>query len=54
MPAEAVERIRDHGRGALTPYETGDGLEIPRVSLVASARRDEWPGPQQLSRPGRH
>ncbi len=39
QPPEAIEAIRSHAREALAPYETPDGLEIPGVSLVGSARR---------------
>ena len=37
--AEAVEAIRSHAREALSEYETADGLKIPGVTLVGSARR---------------
>jgi ubiquinone/menaquinone biosynthesis C-methylase UbiE len=37
--ADAVEAIRSHAREALSEYETADGLEIPGVTLVGSARR---------------
>jgi SAM-dependent methyltransferase len=39
QPAEAVESIRAHAREALSEYETSDGLEIPGMTLVATARR---------------
>src|SRR3954454_10508272 len=39
QPADAVEAIRSHAREALSEYETGDGLEIPGVTLVGSGRR---------------
>ena len=39
QPPEAIEAIRSHAREALAPYETPDGLEIPGVTLVGSARR---------------
>jgi SAM-dependent methyltransferase len=40
QPPDAVEGIRSHARDALAEYETPDGLEIPGVSLVGTARRD--------------
>jgi ubiquinone/menaquinone biosynthesis C-methylase UbiE len=39
QPPDAVEAIRSHAREALSEYETGDGLEIPGVTLVGFARR---------------
>jgi SAM-dependent methyltransferase len=38
LPAEAGEAIRDRARADVAPYETGDGLEVPGVTLLASAR----------------
>jgi len=40
QPAETVEEIQATARRALERYETADGLEIPGVTLVGSARRD--------------
>jgi ubiquinone/menaquinone biosynthesis C-methylase UbiE len=40
QPAEAVESIRAHARDALSQYATPDGLEIPGVTLVGTARRE--------------
>jgi ubiquinone/menaquinone biosynthesis C-methylase UbiE len=39
QPPESVEAIRATARELLSEYETADGLEIPGVTLVASARR---------------
>ena len=39
QPMEAVDAIRAHAREALSAYETKDGLEIPGVTLVGTARR---------------
>ncbi len=39
QPPEAVDAIRAHAREALSGYETADGLEIPGVTLVGTARR---------------
>jgi hypothetical protein len=39
QPPEAVEAIRSHSRNALSEFETADGMEIPGVTLVGSARR---------------
>lgn len=39
QPPEAVDAIRAHAREALSAYETADGLEIPGVTLVGTARR---------------
>ena len=39
MPDEAREAIREHAREAIKPYETGAGLEIPGVTLIAAGRR---------------
>jgi ubiquinone/menaquinone biosynthesis C-methylase UbiE len=39
QPADAVEAIRSHAREALSEYESPNGLEIPGVTLVGSARR---------------
>jgi SAM-dependent methyltransferase len=44
QPPEAVEEIRSHAREALTGYETADGLEIPGMTLVATARRGTGQG----------
>jgi SAM-dependent methyltransferase len=41
LPEPAARELRDRLRVATAPYETGDGLELPGVSLVASARRAE-------------
>jgi SAM-dependent methyltransferase len=40
QPTEAVDAIRAHAREALSQYETADGLEIPGLTLVGTARRD--------------
>jgi len=40
QPAETVEEIQATARRTLERYETADGLEIPGVTLVGSARRD--------------
>jgi ubiquinone/menaquinone biosynthesis C-methylase UbiE len=40
QPPEAVEGIREHARESLSGYETADGLEIPGMTLVGTARRD--------------
>jgi SAM-dependent methyltransferase len=40
QPTEAVDEIRAYARAALSEYETADGLEIPGVSLVGTARGD--------------
>jgi ubiquinone/menaquinone biosynthesis C-methylase UbiE len=40
QPPEAVEAIRAHAREALSEYETAEGLEIPGLTLVGTARRD--------------
>ena len=39
QPTEAVDAIRAHAREVLSAYETKDGLEIPGVTLVGTARR---------------
>jgi SAM-dependent methyltransferase len=39
QPPEAVEAIRSKAHELLSEYETGDGLEIPGSTLVASTRR---------------
>jgi ubiquinone/menaquinone biosynthesis C-methylase UbiE len=39
LPAQAEEHVRARARAAVAPYETADGLEIPGVTLIASARR---------------
>ncbi len=40
QPPEAVEAIRAYAREALSEYETAEGLEIPGLTLVGTARRD--------------
>ena len=40
QPPEVVEAIRDHARTTLSEYETADGLEIPGLTLLGTARRD--------------
>jgi len=39
QPPEAVEAIKEHAHSSLSRYETADGLEIPGVTLVGTARR---------------
>ena len=39
QPPESVEAIRARAHELLAEYETADGLEIPGVTLVASAKR---------------
>ncbi len=39
QPPEAIDAIRAHARESLSRYETADGLEIPGVTLVGTARR---------------
>ena len=39
QPPEAVEAIRSHARTALEQYETAEGLEVPGVTLLGTARR---------------
>jgi ubiquinone/menaquinone biosynthesis C-methylase UbiE len=39
QPPEAVEAIRSHARESLARYETAGGLEIPGVTLMATALR---------------
>jgi hypothetical protein len=39
QPPEAIGAIRAHARESLSRYETADGLEIPGVTLVGTARR---------------
>jgi SAM-dependent methyltransferase len=39
LPAEAAQRLRARAREAVRGYETPDGLELPGVTLLASARR---------------
>jgi ubiquinone/menaquinone biosynthesis C-methylase UbiE len=39
QPPEAVEAIRSHAHDALREYETPNGLEIPGMTLVGTARR---------------
>jgi hypothetical protein len=40
QPTDAVDEIRSRARDALADYITADGVEIPGVSLVGTARRD--------------
>jgi SAM-dependent methyltransferase len=40
QPPEVVEEIRGRARETLSKYETGEGVEIPGLTLVATARRD--------------
>jgi hypothetical protein len=39
LPEAAVERIRARAREGMSGYQVSGGLEIPGVSLVASAHR---------------
>jgi SAM-dependent methyltransferase len=39
LPAEAAEQLRGRAREAVRAYETPDGIELPGVTLLASARR---------------
>jgi hypothetical protein len=39
LPADASAALRARAVEAVEPYETSEGLEIPGLSLVASARR---------------
>jgi SAM-dependent methyltransferase len=39
MPDEAQRALRERAREAVAPYEIGDGLEFPGVTLLAGARR---------------
>jgi SAM-dependent methyltransferase len=39
LPAEAAEQLRGRAREAVHAYETPDGIELPGVTLLASARR---------------
>ena len=39
LPAPAVEQLRARARDAVRPYETAHGIELPGVTLIASARR---------------
>jgi SAM-dependent methyltransferase len=39
LPEAAARALEDRARAAVAPYETSAGLELPGVSLVASARR---------------
>jgi hypothetical protein len=39
MPEEAQGALRERASKAVGPYETGDGLEFPGVTLLAGARR---------------
>ena len=38
LPADAAEAIRAKARDRSAPYAKGDGLELPGVTLIASAR----------------
>jgi SAM-dependent methyltransferase len=38
LPPEGVEAIRDRARAGVAPYETEDGLRVPGVTLLGSAR----------------
>ena len=40
QPPEAVEAIQAHAREALSEYESPEGLEIPGLTLVGTARRN--------------
>jgi ubiquinone/menaquinone biosynthesis C-methylase UbiE len=39
QPPEAIEAIRSRAHDSLSKYETEDGLEIPGLTLVGTARR---------------
>jgi SAM-dependent methyltransferase len=39
MPPRAADALRERAIGAIDAYRTADGLEIPGVSLIASARQ---------------
>jgi hypothetical protein len=39
LPPEAAAAVRDRVRETAAAYETPDGLEVPGLALVASARR---------------
>jgi hypothetical protein len=39
MPEEAQTALRAGAQEAVTDYETADGLELPGVTLLASASR---------------
>jgi ubiquinone/menaquinone biosynthesis C-methylase UbiE len=39
QPPEAIEGMQAHAREALSKYETADGLEVPGLNLLATARR---------------
>jgi ubiquinone/menaquinone biosynthesis C-methylase UbiE len=39
LPEPAVEALEKRLRAAVSPYETSTGLELPGVTLIASARR---------------
>jgi SAM-dependent methyltransferase len=39
LPEEAARAIRAHAREAVAPYTTAAGLELPGVTLLATARR---------------
>jgi hypothetical protein len=38
LPEPAVDALRARAREAVQPYETADGIELPGVTLIASAR----------------
>jgi ubiquinone/menaquinone biosynthesis C-methylase UbiE len=40
QPPDAIDAIRAHAQAALSEYETADGLKIPGMTLVGTARRD--------------
>jgi len=39
LPPDATDAIRERAREAVRPYETAGGLELPGVTLLASAQR---------------
>ena len=39
LPEPAAEALRARAYASVSVYETGDGLEIPGLSLVASATK---------------
>jgi hypothetical protein len=39
LPEDAARSIRERALAASRPYATDDGLQLPGVSLLASARR---------------
>jgi SAM-dependent methyltransferase len=41
LPSERIEAIRDRARAGVGPYKTEDGLRVPGVTLLASARQPE-------------